>query len=226
MSNGESQISRVTRSKVEAQATYDRISRWYDLLEGFWEQKSRDLGLQKLDVKAGEKVLEIGFGTGYTIITLAQSAGESGRVDGIDLSPGMLDVTRARLRQVGLSQRVELTCGDAVQLPFAAEFFDAVFTSFVLELFDTPEIPKVLAECRRVLRNGGRMCVVSLSKAGGPSWMRELYEWGHDKFPQVLDCRPIFVQKALEAAGFQILDAIQMSLWGLPVEVVLAGKPD
>jgi len=224
MSKGEPEISRVTRSKKEAQATYDRISGWYDLLEGIWEKKSRDVGLRKLGAKEGEIVLEIGFGTGHGILALAQSVGDSGRAYGIDLSSRMRDITRARVGEVGLSEIVELRFGDAVQLSFEAEFFDAIFMSFTLELFDTPEIPKVLQECQRVLRSGGRICVVSLSKTGESSWMRKLYEWGHRKLPKLLDCRPIFVQKLLEDTGFQILDATQMSMWGLPVEVVLASK--
>jgi demethylmenaquinone methyltransferase/2-methoxy-6-polyprenyl-1,4-benzoquinol methylase len=224
MSNGETEISRVTRTKAEAQAMYDRISRCYDLLEGVWEKKSRDIGLKKLGVKEGEIVLEIGFGTGHGILALAQSVGKSGRVYGIDLSPRMLDITRAKVIKMGLSERVELVCGDAVELPFEKDFFTAIFMSFTLELFDTPEIPKVLHECQRVLQNGGRICVVSLSKKEESRWMRKLYEWGHRKIPKLLDCRPIFVEKALEEVGFQILDATLMSLLKLPVEIVLARK--
>ncbi|MCZ7571146.1 MAG: methyltransferase domain-containing protein [Ardenticatenaceae bacterium] len=204
---------------------YDKISRWYDLLEGNWETTARVAGLRKLDAREGERVLEIGVGTGHNIVALAHAVGESGKVYGFDLSPGMLEATRARLRERGLVARVALEEGDAVRLPFEEGAFDAVFMSFTLELFDTPEIPEVVGECRRVLRVGGRICVVSISKAGGSSPMRELFEWGHHTFPAFLDCRPIFVQRALEEAGFQIVDATQISLWGLPVEIILARKP-
>ncbi len=219
-----SEVSRVTRSKQEAQAAYNRISRYYDLLEGIWEKKPRTAGLGKLQVKEGETVLEIGFGTGHSILAMAKSVGKSGMVYGIDLSPRMLEITQSRIDKNGLSDRVTLVCADAVQLPFAAGLFDAIFMSFTLELFDTPEIPAVLSECKRVLHMGGRICVVSLTKKGESSWMRDLYEWGHIKFPRLLDCRPIFVQDALETSGFRILDTTTSSLWGLPVEMVLAIK--
>jgi ubiquinone/menaquinone biosynthesis C-methylase UbiE len=225
MRRDESGIGRVTRSKAQARVTYDRISRWYDLLEGVWEKKSRESARRRLEVKAGEKVLEIGFGPGHDLIALAQLVGENGKVFGVDLSPKMLQIAQARLKDRGLTDHVDLRLGDAVQLPIETGSLDAVFIGFTLELFDTSEIPQVLNECCRVLRPGGRIDVVSLSKAGGASRMRDLYEWGHEHFPNLLDCRPIYVKKALRAAGFQILDSVQTSLMGLPVENVLAIKP-
>jgi len=224
MPGDEAAISRVRRTRAETRAAYDRISRWYDQLEGYWEGKPKQAGLQKLGVKSGEVALEIGFGTGHSILALAQAVGGSGRVYGIDLSPRMLELTQTRVNQKGLAEGVLLKNGDATALPFAPDFFDAVFMSFVLELFDTPEIPRVLSECHRVLKSGGRICIVSLSKTGPSTWMRNLYEWGHERFPSVLDCRPIFVQKALEAAGFQTREASRLAFWGLPVEIVVGGK--
>jgi ubiquinone/menaquinone biosynthesis C-methylase UbiE len=216
-------IARVTRSRAQARATYSRISKWYDLLEGVWETQARNSGLQKLDVTAGESVLEIGVGTGHAAMALAQSVGQTGHVYGLDLAGGMLHVTRSRIeKKQRLAGKIVLMQGDAVGVPFAANSIDAIFMSFVLELFDTPEIPQVLAQCRRVLSPRGRLSIVSLSKTGKTALLRNLYEWGHRQFPQVLDCRPIFVQQALEDSGFKIVEANLISLWGLPVEIVLA----
>jgi ubiquinone/menaquinone biosynthesis C-methylase UbiE len=224
MSMSEKSISRVTRSKEEARASYDQLSRWYDLLAGRFEQKYQDAGLQKLRVKQGERVLEIGFGTGYALVALAQSVGSSGKVYGIDLSEGMCRVAKARVDNAHLAERVELTCGDAARLPYVAESFDVVYMSFTLELFDTPEVPIVLGECRRVLRAGGRLGVVAMSKRGRDTLMTRLYEWAHRSFPRYVDCRPIFVRQALEDAGFYVGDVTAMSMWGLPVDIVVASK--
>ena len=220
----EREVSRVTRSKAEARQSYDLLSRWYDLLAEPSERGLREIGLRMLAVKNGETVLEIGFGTGHGILALARAVGDSGKVYGIDISPRMREITEARVRQAGLSSRVDLTIGDATTLPYQNDFFDAIFISFTLELFDTPDIPVVLRECRRVLRPNGRMGVVGLSKTGGTGRMTRLYEWAHQKIPRYLDCRPIFVQQSLEDAGFHIVDVVHASTWGLAVEIVLARK--
>jgi ubiquinone/menaquinone biosynthesis C-methylase UbiE len=216
------EISRVPRTKEEARAAYDKMSRWYDLVAGSSERKFVRLGLEKLAAAEGEVVLEIGFGTGHALVALAQAVGESGKVYGIDISDGMLRVAQGELEKAGLAERVELRLGDAAQLPFENNMLDGIFMSFTLELFDTPEIPVVLAECRRVLRDGGSLAVVAMSKKGDGGTMLQLYEWAHDKLPQYVDCRPIYAQQALEEAGFQVTSASVRSMWGLPVEILLA----
>ncbi|MFH1906489.1 MAG: class I SAM-dependent methyltransferase [Chloroflexota bacterium] len=225
MSQNHMRVSRVTRSKQQAKSTYDRISRWYDLLAGGFESRHRDAGVRKLVPQEGDIVLEIGFGSGHSIVALAELVGVSGKVYGIDISEGMLDITRSRVKEAGVTERVVLECGDAMRLPFDADLFDGIFISFTLELFDTPEIPLVLSECLRTLRRGGRICVVAMSKKGKPNAMTRLYEWFHQKLPQYVDCRPIFVQESLEGAGFHVLDVTNVSLLGLRGEFVLAEKP-
>jgi ubiquinone/menaquinone biosynthesis C-methylase UbiE len=218
------QISRVNRTKKEARAAYNRMSRWYDTLARSSERKFTDAGLQKLAAAEGETVLEIGFGTGHAIMALACAVGSTGRVYGIDISDEMNRITQQRVDEAGLADRVVLEQGDAAQLPFDMGLFDAIFASFTLELFDTPEIPQALAEWRRVLRAGERLCVVAMARQEKPSLAVRLYEWMHDKLPRYVDCRPIYPRQAMEDSGFRVMDTTHMVMWGLPVEIVLGEK--
>lgn len=217
------EVLRVFQSKDETRAFYNKISQVYDLLADRSEEPVRQAALGKLNARSGEKVLEIGFGTGHCLVALAQATGSSGKVYGIDLSEGMLKIAREKLESEGFANRAELTCGDATSLPYPDEMLDAVFMSFTLELFDTPEIPKVLAECLRVLRAGGRILVAGMSKEGEDGVILHLYEWTHKHFPNFVDCRPIFVRHSIEAAGF-IINSVEKKVIWVPVEIVLAVK--
>lgn len=200
---------------------YDRLSRWYDWFASS-EKHFTEIGLRMLKIQPGEKVLEIGFGAGQGLVALAHSAGETGKVYGIDLSEGMFQIAQAKIARAGLSRRVELRLGDAARLPFVDDFFDAIFISFTLELFDTPEIPLVLGECKRVLREDGRLGVVALEKKDCRAV--KIYEWFHARMPALVDCRPIHARKTIEAAGFELAEASEEAMWGLPVEIVIARK--
>lgn len=219
------QIRRVRRSREDARVAYNRMSPWYDIIAGVYERKYALAGLQMLKTKSGEQVLEIGYGTGHVLVELAHSVGSNGRVWGIDISDNMHQIAQRRIQKEDVADHVILVQGDAIELPFGEDKFDAVFMSFTLELFDTPDIPIVLGECRRVLSSGGRICVVSLSKAGKPTLISRLYEYLHDLFPQWMDCRPIYPRQALLNAGFHIKKSKQFSMFGLLVDIVLAVNP-
>ena len=220
-SYGPDEISRVYRSKDDAKKAYDKMSRFYDYFAGVFEKKYRDMTLQQLSIGKGEQVLELGFGTGHCLTQIADSVGNTGKVFGIDISSGMLKVAGKRLERTGLLNRVELICGDAVKMPYGDSKFDAVFMSFTLELFDTPEIPKVLNEIRRVLKPKGRLGIVSMSKENGASGLLKLYEWTHRKFPKYADCRPIYVEQSVKDTGFEIKYKEKVKLFGLPGEIVI-----
>lgn len=213
---------RVNRTREQIRAGYNKLSRFYDYLGGFFEKKYKKLALMQLQVQEGENVLEIGFGTGKCLKQIAEQVGETGRVCGIDISDGMLKVTHKRLRRAGLIHRVELYREDAMELPFDANTFDSVFMSFTLELFDTPEIPVILEQIQRVLRPGGKFGVVSLSRDYGRTIPVKIYEWFHKRFPRYIDCRPIYVKQVLKSAGFYITNYRNEKLFGLPLAIVTA----
>lgn len=197
---------------------YDNLSRFYDRLAAS-ERPYIAMGLQELAVQPGERAAEIGTGTGWALARLAQAGG---RVCGCDLSAGMLRAARARLRREGLS--AGLCRADALALPFAGASLDALFMSFTLELFAPAALEAVLDECRRTLRPGGRLGVVSLHATPRPGVMARAYGWAHRRFPRAIDCRPIPAGELLARAGFTLLSLREHSLWGLPVAVCLARR--
>ena len=217
------EIERVPRTSQQAAAAYTRLSKWYDRLGGSEEQHIAT-GLRLLNAQPGEHALEFGFGTGHGLVALAQGVGQAGRVCGLDLSPGMIDVARERIEKEQLTDRVIVQRGNVLHLPYATGTFDVVFSSFMLDLIDTPDLPIVLNECRRVLRSTGRVGLVSMSKACAGNLVVKVYERFHRWLPALIDCRPIYVQALLVAAGFQIETAQTRSMWGLPVEIVIARK--
>jgi demethylmenaquinone methyltransferase/2-methoxy-6-polyprenyl-1,4-benzoquinol methylase len=221
---GTTDVLPVLQSKEERRNFYDKIAGVYDILAEKSEQPARESGLELLAAEPGERILEIGFGTGHCLIDLAKSVGPSGRVDGIDISPEMVERTRQLLQDHDLLSRVELRCDDAERLPYESGAFDGIFMSFTLELFDTPEIPNVLQECKRVLKpEGGRIVVVAISKEGKQGMVVRAFEWTHRHFPNLMDCRPIHARWFLQTAGFAIHSVQREQLW-LPVEIVLGSR--
>jgi ubiquinone/menaquinone biosynthesis C-methylase UbiE len=217
--------TRVGRSKQQARKYYTDISGFYDALSGGAERRLRDLGIRLLNLQPGERILELGAGTGRALISFTGTVGAGGMICGIDLSEGMLKVARKNLKAAGAAGRAALICADGARLPFRSGTFNAIFMSFTLELFDTPEIPVVLAECRRLLVAGGRLGAVSMALTPKPNWMSKLYGAAHDAMPVLVDCRPIDSRRAMEDAGFSIGDAVRESMFFLPVEILVGKIP-
>jgi demethylmenaquinone methyltransferase/2-methoxy-6-polyprenyl-1,4-benzoquinol methylase len=203
---------------------YDRIASAYDLIADANERSTRQAGVQALELKPGEAVLELGFGTGNEVLDLAELVGPTGKVAGIDISPGMLAVAQRKIAAAAPKTPIDLRVGDARSLPFADAEFDAVYTSFTLELFPADDIPVVLTEARRVLKPGGRIGVVSMATVRPghhTSLLERVYVWMHRHFPHLVDCRPIDTEAVVSAAGFRVTTVQDREIWSMPVRVVI-----
>lgn len=217
-------------SHDEASAThtfYDRISKVYDALADSSEHAVREKGLELLDVRTGERVLEIGYGTGHSLVELAKRVGAEGSVAGVDASQGMHDVAWRRVREAGYEGIVELRVAPVPPAQHPDSSFDAVFLSFTLELFPADVVPEILAEVRRVLREPGRLGVVAMSAVpeGEPeSLVERTYKWMHEHFPHIVDCQPIRAAELVEAAGFAVRQQETMGIWTMPVSAIVADR--
>ena len=114
----------------------------------------------------GERVLEVGPGTGYYTLDVAEWVAPGGTVEILDLQEEMLDHTLRRARERGLSN-ITPARGDARELPYADASFDAAY--LVTVLGEIPDQEAALRELARVLRPGGRLVVGELF--GDPHWV-------------------------------------------------------
>ena len=122
----EDSISPVTRTKDEARANYNRLSRWYDWIASS-EARYRQIGVQALKSATGGTRPGNWFWYWKLPADFARQISSDGWVCGIDLSDGMAEVAGTRLSEAGLDERVALALGDAVHMPFADDSFDAIF---------------------------------------------------------------------------------------------------
>ena len=107
-------------------------------------------------LRAGMDLLDVGCGPASITADLAERVAP-GRVVGLDAAAGALEAARATLRERGLSEQVELTCGDIMALPFEDTSFDVVHAHQVLQHLADPV--GALAEMRRITRPGGIVAV-------------------------------------------------------------------
>lgn len=123
--------------------------------------RQRQQTLNKLSLKSGENVLDIGCGVGFLSYEMAVKADDSGKVTGIDKNPEMIRHAKNRCKDL---RNTEFFEGDAGSLPFPGKNFDAVCCTQVL--LYVKDVSEVLAEIRRVLKPAGRIVIVETDWRG------------------------------------------------------------
>jgi ubiquinone/menaquinone biosynthesis C-methylase UbiE len=120
---------------------------------------TRDRLKEALAPQAGERLLEIGPGTGYYALPVAEWLGPSGTLELLDVQQEFLDHTAGRAGEQGLENLVA-TLGDAQEMPYEDAVFDGAYLATVLG--EIPDRAAALRELRRVVKPGGRVVVGEL----------------------------------------------------------------
>ena len=132
------------------EGVYDKLAKVYDLTFGPALHPGRLQAIQRMDIQPGERVLEVGVGTGINLSLYPKPA----QVTGIDFSSSMLEKARERVARKGL-RNMRLLQMDAADLKFADDSFDIVYAPYLISV--VPDPVKVAREMRRVCRPGGRI---------------------------------------------------------------------
>lgn len=147
---------------------FETIAPKYDFMNdviSFRRHKAwRKFTMKRMKVQPGETALDICCGTCDWTIDLAAASG-TGAIIGLDFSQNMLNVGAEKVKRLELDNQIELVQGNAMNLPFEANSFDYVTIGFGLR--NVPDYLQVLKEMRRVVKPGGKVVCLELSK---PTW--------------------------------------------------------
>lgn len=208
--------------KNDVRKTYERMASSYDLWSNFAEAKARRRCLDLAAIQNGENVLEVAVGTGVLFENILR-LNTSGINEGVDLTEAMLARARERARQTGYSNYT-LQIGDAYRLDFPDESFDVVVNNYMFDLIPEQDFMTILNEFKRVLRKGGRLVLVNMTR--GSRLFNAIWDWLYRLQPALLGgCRGVELKPYLGQAGFENIYREYVGQMGFPSEVVYGVKP-
>ncbi len=155
-----------------APQTTGRLIHWakrYDLcvqVVGLGQAKRlRRMTIDLANVRPGERILDVGCGTGDLTLLAQERVGSSGQAAGIDASPEMIDVARRKAARARSGADFRLSAIE--RMPFPDGAFDVVFSSLMMHHLPDDLQPQALAEVRRVITPGGRLVIVDFKQSDG-----------------------------------------------------------
>ena len=133
---------------------YDKLAKVYDFTFGPTLHPGRLRAIERMDIQPGERVLEVGVGTGINLSLYPKNCS----VIGIDFNESMLEIARERAERKD-SRNVRLLQMDAADLKFPDDAFDIVYAPYLISV--VPDPVRVAGEMRRVCRPGGRVILLN-----------------------------------------------------------------
>lgn len=182
-------------------------------------KKVRARSIELASIQPDDRILEVAVGMGDSFLEFLKRVDSKNKVYGVDLTPAMLNKTRRLATEKGFSN-FDLKETDGRRLPFPDETFDVLYNSYVLNYIPLTDFPVVFGEFKRVLKKGGRLVSVNLSKKDDSL---VFYERVYNLIPFAWGGRPVLIEPYLKQAGFREVKR-EMLLHILPSEIVTALK--
>lgn len=209
---------------AQAKRFYDRFGRKQDS-QGFYEDRALDELIAHAEFARAHSVFELGCGTGRFALRLLQTQlPEDATYLGFDLSDTMTALSRERLAPFAARAQV-LQAGGEMQFPLVDCSVERVIATYVFDLLSESEIRQAIRESYRVLQPGGKLCLISLSRAIGPVSQLVCRLWSglyRLHAPLVGGCRPIRLLPFLEAETWTVEYHHILTQFGVPSEVLIA----
>ncbi len=153
--------------KEQVAEMFDNISRRYDFLNHLLsmgiDKRWRKKAISLLREDQPKKILDVATGTAD--FAIAASKLNPDEIKGIDISEGMLEIGRQKLKKLGQADLIELKYGDSEDIPFEDNTFDAITVAFGVRNFENLE--KGLSEIQRVLKKDSKVVIIEFSKPKG-----------------------------------------------------------
>lgn len=223
-------------SMVETTYTDNKVKKYYawrasnyDAMAE-WEAPYHAEAVRLADAHEGQRILVAACGTGRGMDKLVEAIGPTGRVDALDISEEMIGQSRAKVEKLGLADRIYFQRGNVRNLPYPDNTFDILYNGYMFDLIELDGFAPILKEMMRVLKPGGKIVLLNMSKPDEQKTFYErIYKW--TKIP----CRPVLMAPYLESLGFKNVQRIYRSvqpktffewiiskMWGQ--EIVIAHK--
>lgn len=181
---------------------YSRLAWMYDLFTDHEPPHHRE-AIEMAQIEPQETILEVACGTGRATLEIARRIAAGNKLFAVDLTEAMIQKAKKKLERKGLLDKVEFKPADAKALPFPDASFDVLYNAYMFDLMDLSDIPEIISEFKRVLKSGGRLILVNMSKNTDTKTLYEvLYEKGLLSFATG-SCRPVLLEGYLKESGFQ-----------------------
>ena len=198
---------------METRGSTIKWARYYDVVATLMslgrEPAIRETTLELGEVMPGQKLLDVGCGTGTLAILAKAKAGPDGEVHGIDASPEMIEVACRKADKAGADVRFQV--GLIEDIPFPDDQFDLVLSSFMLHHLPDDLKREGFAEIYRVLKPGGHFLTVDLGASSNSMISHLMLLFGHwrtqGNVPELM--------ALMEDTGFREVEAVQAKYRGL-----------